>query len=83
MLIDTLLDKQIYFKATLKECLIEARESFKLKTIPSDYKTFIRREKAGIKQYLNTRRDPANNWRLYTGKQIKKIVQYEIERALR
>lgn len=80
MLIDTLHDDQTYFKATLKECLIEAKTTSGLKHLPSDYQTFVRREKAGIKLYLDTRRDPVNNWRMYTGKQIREIVKYEIGR---
>lgn len=80
MLIDTLRDDGTYFKATLKECLVEARNKTG-KKIPADYKTFVRREKAGIKLYLDTRRDPVNGWRIYTGKQIREIVKFETDRA--
>jgi len=70
MLIDTLNDSQQYLKSTLLECLDE-------QNLTSSYKTVQRREKAGIEVYNNISRDPVSGYRMYTGKQIRDIVEYE------
>lgn len=80
MLIDSLKDKQLYMKATLMGCLKEARFRTNL-PVSYSYKTILRREAEGVKCYLELHRDPMNMWRMFTGKQIKAIVAYEIERA--
>jgi len=78
MILDTLKDNQIYFKSTLIQVLQEVRAEKNL-PIGSSYKTVMRREKQKIPVYLNITRDPTNNWRMYTGKQIRKIVEYELK----
>ncbi len=80
MLIDSLKDDGTYFKATLIECLKEAKFQYGLK-ISYSYKTFMRREEQNIAVYIGVGKDPANGWRIYTGSQIKAIVEYEVSRA--
>lgn len=77
MLLDTLLDNQTYFKSTLIEVLQEVRVKENL-PIASSYKSIMRREKQRVPEYLNVVRDPTNGWRMYTGQQIHKIVEYEL-----
>lgn len=77
MLLDTLTDKQTYFKSTLLQVLQEVKAEKQLK-IASSYKTIMRREKDRVPAYVNVTRDPANGWRMYTGLQIRKIVEYEL-----
>lgn len=67
-------------KATLLECLKEARNIYKL-PISASYNTIMRRERAGVQEYLDTGRDPINGWRIYTAEQIRAIVQYEWKKA--
>ena len=87
MFLDTLIDHQLYFKATLISCLQEARVKFKKenpqikKEIPISYKMILERERKRVPVYLEAHRDPANGWRMYSGKQIRKIVEYEIDRT--
>lgn len=78
MLLNTLKDEQVYFKSTLIECLQEVKIRSG-KPIPTTYKSIQRREKQKIAVYLSIHRDPSNAWRMYTGKQIKDIVAYELE----
>lgn len=80
MLIDTLVDSQTYMKATLIECLVEARSKTGL-PVACSYKTIMRREQQGESKYTAPRRDPVNGWRLYTGREIRIIVDHEIEVA--
>jgi DNA-binding transcriptional MerR regulator len=35
----------------------------------------------GIKAYIRVRRDPATGYRLYTGRDIRRILEYEMKRA--
>jgi len=79
MLIDTLDDTRTYLKATLLQCLAEV--STEDRPIPATYKSILRREKQGIKAYTRVRRDPATGYRLYTGRDIRRILEYEIKRA--
>lgn len=72
-------DSKIYFKQTLVNTLRSVREITGLKIAYSQHSIY-RREKAGIPVYVNVRRDTEHGWRLYTGKQIKKIVMWEVER---
>lgn len=84
MFLDTLIDHQLYFKATLISCLQEARVELKKtnpeikKELPISYKMILERERKRIPVYTEVHRDPANGWRMYSGKQIRKIVEYEI-----
>lgn len=78
MLLDTIENKKTYFKSTLIKILQEIKETSK-RSIPTSYKTIIRREQMKIPVYLKIRRDPINGWRIYTGQQIKKIVAYELK----
>lgn len=78
MLIDTLNDKQTYFKSTLLETLQEARADSGL-PIASSYKSILRRERNQVPVYQSVLRDPTNGWRMYTGRQIRNIVQYELK----
>lgn len=80
MLLDTLQDSQTYFKSTLVEVLQEVRAKEDLRIV-SSYKSIMRREKQRIQVYCDVVRDPTNGWRMYTGRQIRKIVEYEIEKA--
>ena len=80
MLIETLDNKRTYLKATLMKCLKEA--SSEQSPIPWTYKSILRREKAGIRVYNKVRRDPGTTYRMYTGKLIREIVDYEIHRAI-
>lgn len=80
MLIDTLVESQVYMKATLIECLSEAKGQTGL-PIASSYKTIMRREKQGVTHYTQPRRDPVNGWRFYTGHEIRQIVTFETELA--
>lgn len=80
MLIDSLQPNLSYMKATLLECLKEARSEYKL-TISASYNTIMRRERAGVDVYTDTGRDPVNGWRIYTADQIRKIVEYEKKKA--
>lgn len=79
MLIDTLDDRQPYHKSTLLECLKEAKAANENAPICSSYKTIMRRERARVAVYINVVRDPVNGWRMYTGRQIRKIVAWELE----
>lgn len=78
MLLDTLNDKQTYFKSTLLEVLQETRANSNL-PIASSYKSIMRREKQRVPVYLDVVRDPTNGWRMYTGRQIRRIVEYELK----
>lgn len=79
MLLDTLDDRQTYHKSTLLEVLKEvARE--KQVPIATSYKTILRRERSRVSVYTNVVRDPVNSWRMYTGRMIRKIVAWELER---
>lgn len=80
MLLETLEDSKTYMKATLLQCLSEAHSQVSDR-IPYTYKTVLKREKEGVDVYTAVRRDPATSYRLYTGLQIRKIVEYEINRA--
>lgn len=80
MLIDTLEDRQTYHKSTLLEVLKEVKASHDSLPIASSYKTIMRREHAGVPVYTTVLRDPVNGWRMYTGRQIRKIVAWELER---
>lgn len=80
MLLDTLTDSQPYLKATLLQCLSEAKANINPK-ITATYKTVLRRERAGVAVYKDVVRDPATGYRFYTGRSIRKIVQYEIKKA--
>lgn len=77
MLLDTLSDNQVYFKSTLIQVLQDVRANQEI-AIASSYKTVMRREKKKIPVYVNVVRDPTNGWRMYTGRQIRKIVEYEM-----
>ena len=77
MLLDTLKDTQTYFKSTLVEVLQEEKANCNM-AIASSYKSIMRREKQRIPVYLDVVRDPTNGWRMYTGRQIRKIVEYEL-----
>lgn len=87
MLLDTLSDQQLYFKSTLLAVLQEAKADLKSrnpklkKEIPISYKSILRREKKKISVYTEVHRDPANGWRMYSGRQIREIVKYETEQA--
>lgn len=83
MLVETLEDTKVYLKATLLQCLIEANEleGSTNGKIQHTYKTVLRREKEGIEVYTNVRRDPVTNYRMYTGLNIRQIVEYEMNRA--
>lgn len=78
MLLDTIENKKTYFKSTLIKILQEIKESSK-RPIPTSYKTIIRREQMNIPVYRGVRRDPTNGWRIYTGRQIHKIVEWELK----
>jgi len=78
MLLDTLNDKQTYFKSTLLQVLQEVRANEGL-PIASSYKSVMRREKQRVPAYLEVVRDPTNGWRMYTGRQIRKIVEWEVK----
>lgn len=82
MLLDTLKDDGTYFKGTLQECLLEAKKQTNL-SIKFSYKTILRRERQNVDCYVNVTREPVNNWRMYSGRQIRAIVDYEIARASR
>lgn len=73
MLYDTLKTDQSYLKSTLLECLKE-------QNLVSSYKTIQRREKSGIDVYTNVLRDPVSGFRMYTGAQIRQIIEYEQKR---
>lgn len=77
MLLETLKDSQTYFKSTLVEVLQEEKANSNI-AIASSYKSIMRREKQRIPVYLEVVRDPTNGWRMYTGRQIRKIVEYEL-----
>ena len=77
MLLETLKDSQTYFKSTLLEVLQEVKAEQDI-AIASSYKSIMRREKQRIPVYLEVVRDPTNGWRMYTGRQIRKIVEYEL-----
>lgn len=79
MLIETLEDSKTYLKATLLQCLQEAKAKYP--KVQATYKTIIKREKMGFDVYSDTRRDPATGYRMYTGLQIRKIVEFEIAKA--
>lgn len=87
MLLDTLSDQQLYFKSTLLAVLQEAKVDLKnrkpdlKKEIPTSYKSILRREKKKIEVYITAHRDPINGWRMYSGKQIRDIVNYEMAEA--
>lgn len=72
-------DNKIYFKQTLVNILRSVKEVTGLKIAYSQHSIY-RREKAGVPVYTLVKRDSEHGWRLYTGKQIKKIVMWEIER---
>lgn len=74
MLYDTIKDDQHYLKSTLLECLSE-------QNLVSSYKTIQRREKQGVEVYTDVNRDPVSGFRMYTGAQIRRIVEYERARA--
>lgn len=80
MLIDTIDDRQVYHKSTLLEILKEIKHAESGAPIATSYKTILRREKQRVPVYTNVTRDPVNGWRMYTGKQIRKIVAWELER---
>lgn len=77
MLLETLKENQTYFKSTLLEVLQEVKADTGV-AIASSYKSIMRREKQRIPVYLDVVRDPTNGWRMYTGRQIRKIVEYEL-----
>ncbi len=79
MLLDTLDDRQAYHKSTLLEVLKEVAQETKL-PIATSYKTILRRERARVSVYTKVIRDPVNGWRMYTGKHIRKIVEWELNR---
>ena len=79
MMIDIIDDRKEYNKATLIQVLEEARTPDL--PVTATYKAILRREKKKIPVYMNSRRDPANGYRLYTGRQIRKILEYEIDFA--
>ena len=80
MLLDTLDERQVYHKSTLVEVLKEVKTAHEEIPICSSYKTIMRREKQHIAVYTNVVRDPVNGWRMYTGRMIRKIVEWELER---
>lgn len=84
MLLDTIQDNNQYLRSTLVQVLAEIKQSKKHTdqkvVMASCGKTIFRRERAGVKVYLAASRDPRNGWRIYTGKQIKDIVRYELGR---
>jgi len=80
MLIETLEDNKSYLKATLIQCLEEAKASHP--GIVTSYKTILKREKKSIPEYMGVRRDPATGYRFYTGLQIRKIILYERQKAV-
>ena len=82
MLVDSLNDRQMYFKATLVSALKEAKERSGL-PIACSYKSILRREEDKVSVYLEAKRDPVNEWRMYSGSLIKKIVAYELKRRAR
>lgn len=81
MLLDTLIDTQTYFKSTLVSVLQEAQAKHPDLVIAASYKTIMRREHNRVPEYLEVIRDPTNGWRLYTGFQIRKIIEYELKHA--
>lgn len=86
-LIEKLDDQREYTKSALLKCLKQARKDTSIpkdvrEKIPSSYDTLLRREDQDIAVYQNIRRDPATEYRMYTGAQIKAIVAYEIERIV-
>lgn len=89
MLLDTLNDNQLYFKSTLIAVLQEAKADLKTRKpdlkseIPFSYKMILRREKDKVDVYIAVHRDPTNGWRMYSGKQIRDIVAYEVSEAER
>ena len=89
MLLDTLNDQQLYFKSTLLAVLQEAKADLKTRKpdlkseIPFSYKMILRREKDKVDVYIAVHRDPTNGWRMYSGKQIRDIVAYEVSEAER
>jgi len=80
MLLDTLDDRQTYHKSTLLEVLKEIKKEHGDAPIASSYKTILRRERSRVSVYTNVVRDPVNGWRMYTGRMIRKIVAWELER---
>ncbi len=80
MLLDTIDDRQVYHKSTLVEILREVKKSHNDVAICASYKTIMRRERQKVVVYINVVRDPVNGWRMYTGRQIRKIVEWELER---
>lgn len=79
MLIDTLDDTKTYLKQTLLQVLQEGSTS-ELK-IAATYKMILRREQKGVKVYLTVRKDPTTGYRMYTGRDIRKILEFEKEFA--
>ncbi len=82
MLVDTLTDRSMYFKATLVSALKEAKQRTGL-PIACSYKSILRREEDKVPLYLEAKRDPVNEWRMYSGSLIKRIVSYELKRRAR
>ncbi len=80
MLLDTLEDRQTYHKSTLVEVLKEVKTAHDDVIMATSYKTIMRRERARVSVYTDVIRDPVNGWRMYTGRQIRKIVAWELER---
>lgn len=78
-LVSVLRDDEIYFKQTLVNVLRSIRKITGLKIAYSQH-TIYRREAAKVPVYINIKRESDNGWRVYTGKQIKKIVAWELER---
>lgn len=78
MLLDSLEDNKEYLKSTLLACLAEIKDHNGRK-LPSKYLNVLRREKEGVEVY-QCRRDPTTNYRFYTGRQVRKIIEYELRR---
>lgn len=79
---DLALDKKaLYTRATLIRCLKQARHATKI-PIVYGIRTILRREEDGVRVYNTYTREPETNYKFYTGKQILKIVMYEIGRKI-
>lgn len=79
-IIESLKDRNKYLVSTLLACLIEARRMHNL-PLQASYRTILRRESSDVEVYTKCTRDQVSKFRMYTGSQIKKIIEYEVERT--
>jgi hypothetical protein len=80
MLLETLQDTHNYMKSTLLSCLQET-VGHDGQPLSSSYKTLLRKERKGIEVYKKVHRDPTTNWRMYSGRLIREIVDFELEQS--